>query len=88
MERDKIFLGSRLPDKIIQFKKRLLFKSVIVIIVLSSEAENSVKRSDVTRWKQGYITPPLPYFIVLDSSVKTKEVKIIEFHRITLGIPA
>ena len=23
----------------------------------------SVKRSDVTRWKQGYITPPPPYFI-------------------------
>ena len=26
--------------------------------------ENSVKRSDVTRWKQGYITPPPPYFIL------------------------
>ena len=28
-----------------------------------------------------YKTPPL-YFIVLASSVKTKEVKVIEFHRI------
>ena len=25
---------------------------------------NSVKRSDATRWKQGYITPPPPYFIL------------------------
>ena len=33
---------------------------------------NFVKRSDVTRWKQGYIRPPPPYFIVLDSSVKKK----------------
>ena len=37
---------------------------------------------DVTRWKQGYIGSPPPYFIVLASSVKTKEVKVIEFHRI------
>ena len=41
-----------------------------------------VKRSDVPRWKQGYLRPPPPYFIVLASSVKTKEVKVIEFHRI------
>ena len=40
-----------------------------------------VKRSDVTRWKQGYMRPYPPYFIVLASSVKTKEVKVIEFHR-------
>ena len=91
---------------------------------------NSVKRSDVTRWKQGDITPlphtsfcetqwrhsvkrrlyntPLPhtsfcetqwrhsvktrlyknppqYSIVLASSVKAKEVKVIEFHRICSG---
>ena len=46
---------------------------------------NSVKRSDVTRWKQGYITAPPPYFIVLASSVKTKEVKVIECHRINFG---
>ena len=32
--------------------------------------------------KQGYITPPVPYFIVLASSVKILEVKAIEFHRI------
>ena len=66
---------------------------------------HSVKRSDVTRWKQVYITPlphtsfyetqwrhsvktrlyktPHPYFIVLASSVKTNEVKVIEFHRYT-----
>ena len=63
-----------------------------------------VKRRDVTRWKQGYITPlshtsfcetqwrhsvktrlyknPPTYFIVSASSVKTKEVEVIEFHRI------
>ena len=40
-----------------------------------------VKRSDVTRRKQGYISSPAPYFIVLASSAKTKEVKVIEFHR-------
>ena len=69
----------------------------------------SVKRSDVTRWKQGYITPlphtsfcetqwrhsvktrlyknPPLYFIVLASSVKTKEVEVIEFHRIIADVP-
>ena len=30
---------------------------------------------------KGYIRPPPPYFIVLASSVKIKEVKVIEFHR-------
>ena len=43
---------------------------------------HSVKRSDDTRWKQGYIRPLPIYFIVSASSVKTKEVKGIEFHRI------
>ena len=42
----------------------------------------SVERSDVARWKPGYITTLPPYFIVLVSSVKTKEVEVIEFHRI------
>ena len=37
----------------------------------------SVKRSDVIP----------PYFIVLASLVKTKEVKVIEFHRINILIP-
>ena len=32
-----------------------------------------------------YKNPP-PYFIVLASSVKTKEVEVIEFHRIVNGI--
>ena len=63
-----------------------------------------MKRSDFTRWKQGYITPPPhtsfcktqwrhsvktrlyknppPYFIVLASKVKTKEVEVIKFHSI------
>ena len=41
---------------------------------------HSVKRSDVTRWKQSYIRP-LPH-TSLASSVKTKEVKVIECHRI------
>ena len=67
----------------------------------------SVKRSDVTRRKQGYITPPPPhtsfcetqwrhsvktklyknppsYFIVLASSVETKEDEAIVFHRIVI----
>ena len=35
-----------------------------------------------TRWKQSYITPPLPFLIVLASSVKILEVKAFEFHRI------
>ena len=34
------------------------------------------------RWKQGYVRSPPPYFIVSASSVKTKEVKAIKFHRI------
>ena len=34
-----------------------------------------------TRWKQCYIIPPPPCFIVSDSSVKTLQVKAIEFHR-------
>ena len=38
-----------------------------------------MKRGDVTRWKQDYIRTPLPpYFIVLASSVKTKEVEVID----------
>ena len=52
---------------------------------------NSVKRSDVTGNRLNgssvttklHKTPP-PYFIVLDSSVTTMEVKAIEFHRIDL----
>ena len=28
-----------------------------------------------------------PYFIVLASSVKTKEVEVIEFHRIVSNVP-
>ena len=47
----------------------------------TSACTDSVKRSDVTRRKQGYIRFPFLYFIVLASSVKTKEVKVIEFHR-------
>ena len=35
-----------------------------------------------TRWKQSYIRPPPPYFIVLGSWVTTIEGKAIEFHRI------
>ena len=51
-------------------------------ITLPPPILHSVKRSDVTRWKQGYIWSPPLKFIVLVSSVKTKEVKVIEFHRI------
>ena len=46
-----------------------------------SMGTNYVKRSDVTRWEQGYATPPPPYFIVLASSVKIKDAKVIEIHR-------
>ena len=39
-----------------------------------------------TQWrhsvKKRLYKNPLPYFIVLASSVKTKEVEVIEFHRI------
>ena len=43
---------------------------------------HSMKRSDVTRRKQGYIRTLPHTYIVLASSVKTKEVEVIEFHRI------
>ena len=66
-------------------------------IIIYANTRYFVKRSDVTRWKQVYIRPPWrhsvksrlyktppPYFIVLASSVKTKEVKVIEFRIIVL----
>ena len=37
----------------------------------------SVKRSDVTRWKQGYITPPIPYFILWNAGTSLCENKVI-----------
>ena len=37
----------------------------------------SVKRSDVTRWKQGYKTPPPPYFILWNSVTSLGENKVI-----------
>ena len=67
-----------------------------------------MKRSDVIRWKEGYITSlppylilwnavtslgetrlyntPPPYSILLASSVKAKEVKVVDFHRIAAEI--
>ena len=39
--------------------------------------ENSVKRSDVTLWKQGYITPPPPYFILWNAVTSLGENKVI-----------
>ena len=70
----------------------MFFQSEITINVLVSSFRfiwihmlwvygHCVKRSDVTRWKQGNKNLP-PYFIALASSVKTKEVEVIEFHRI------
>ena len=55
--------------------------------------KHSVKCSDVTgnpfqwlfdenTWEHRCIRPPPPYFILLDSSVKTLEINAIEFHRI------
>ena len=38
---------------------------------------NSVKRSDVTRWKQGYIRPPPPYFILWNAVTSLGENKVI-----------
>ena len=38
----------------------------------------SVKCSDVTRWKQGYITPPPPYFILWNAVTSLCENKVIE----------
>ena len=46
---------------------------------------HSVKRSDVTRWKTRLYKNPPPYFIVLARLVKTKNVEVIEFHRIYDG---
>ena len=37
----------------------------------------SVKRSDVTGWKQGYITPPPPYFILWNALATLGENKVI-----------
>ena len=37
----------------------------------------SVERIDVTRWKQGYITPPLPYFIMWDAVTSLGENNVI-----------
>ena len=36
----------------------------------------------VTSLGENKVKNPLPYLIVLASSVKTKEVEVIEFHRI------
>ena len=36
-----------------------------------------VKRSEVTRWKQGYVTPPPPYFILWNAVTSLGEKKII-----------
>ena len=38
--------------------------------------------------KTGLYKNPPPYFIVLASSVKTKEVEVIEFHRIEYTLTA
>ena len=37
----------------------------------------SVKRSDVAQWKQGYITPPPPYFILWNAVTSLGENKVI-----------
>ena len=37
----------------------------------------SVKRIDVTLWKQGYITPPPPYFILWNAVTSLGENKVI-----------
>ena len=37
----------------------------------------SLKRSDVTRWKQGYIRPPPPYFILWNALTSLGENKVI-----------
>ena len=39
---------------------------------------HSVKRSDVTRWKQGYITPPPPYFILWNAVTSLGENRVIK----------
>ena len=38
---------------------------------------NSVKRSDVTRWKEDYITPPPPYLILWNAVTSLGENKAI-----------
>ena len=43
-----------------------------------SSPGNSVKRSDVTRWKQGYNTPSgPPYFILWKAVTSLGETKVI-----------
>ena len=41
------------------------------------DKRNSVQRSDVPRWKQGYITPPHPYFILWNAVTSLGENKVI-----------
>ena len=45
--------------------------------VLNIYHQFSVKRSDVTRWKQGYITPPPPYFILWNAVTSLDEKNVI-----------
>ena len=44
---------------------------------LRREGWYSVKRGDVTRWKQGYITRPPPYFILWSTVTSLGESKVI-----------
>ena len=47
------------------------------IVYIYSVAGYPVKRSDVTRWNQGYITPPPPYFILWKAGTSLGENKVI-----------
>ena len=99
----QIYINDLLAEKPLVLKMVNIAQNCMRVVLMDS-LSNSVKRSDVTRRKQGYVRLPLPYFIlwnavtslgekrvyntpppyfiVLASSVKTKEVMVIEFHRI------
>ena len=55
---------------------KLSAKTVNALINYNGHNMYSVKRSDVTRSKQGYITPPPPYFILWNEVTSLGENKV------------
>ena len=67
-------VGENLTHK---YQNVLLFvKTVNALINYHGHNMYFVKRSDVTRSKQGYITPPPPYFILWNEVTSLGENKV------------
>ena len=63
-------------------KKKINISSSVVQQLCNNDTNclvfsNYVKHSNVTRWKQGYITPPPPYFILWNAVTSLGENKVI-----------